>query len=52
LQRELRGHHKSLCEPQAPARSDGACACLHGPSQKTAILPGSALVKRPLRRKS
>jgi MerR family Zn(II)-responsive transcriptional regulator of zntA len=32
LQRELRGHYRSLCEPQAPPRSSAACSCLDGPS--------------------
>lgn len=52
LQRELQKHSASLCQPQAPARSGAACSCLDGPSQKAAILPATALVKRPLRRKS
>ena len=52
VQRELQRHYRSLCEPQAPPRSGAACSCLDGPSQKTAILDGAALVKRPLRRKS
>jgi len=52
LEQELRGHYASLCHPQAPRRPGAACACLDGPSQRTAVLPGTALVKRPLRRKS
>ena len=52
VQRELQRHFRSLCEPQAPPRSGAACSCLDGPSQKTAILPRAALVKRSPRRKS
>jgi len=52
LQRVLRGHYTPLCQPQAPARSGAACSCLDGPSHKTAILPATALVRRPLRRKA
>lgn len=52
LERELRGHYASLCQPQTPPRSGAGCSCLDGSSQKTLILPGSAPVKRPLRRKS
>jgi MerR family Zn(II)-responsive transcriptional regulator of zntA len=52
LQRELQGHYASLCRPQAPPRSSAGCSCLDGPAQKTAILPATALVKRPPRRKS
>ncbi len=52
LARELRSHHKSLSEPAVPRRSEAGCSCLDGPSQRSAVLPGAALVKGPLRRKS
>ncbi len=52
LQRELRTHHKSLCESPTPSRSDAGCSCLDGASEKTAILPRTALVKRSPRGKS
>ncbi len=52
LERELRGHFASLCHPQAPRRTGAACTCLDGSPQKTAVLPGTALVKRPPQRKS
>ena len=52
LQRELQRHHASLCGPQTPPRSDTGCSCLDGSPEKTAILPRTALVKRPPRRKS
>ena len=52
LHRELRGHYVSLCQPEAPPRSDRGCSCLDASPEKTAILPRTALVKRPLRRKS
>ena len=46
LQRELRSHYASLCQPEAPPRSDRGCSCLDGSPEKTAILPRTALVKR------
>ncbi|MFI5340601.1 MAG: MerR family transcriptional regulator [Candidatus Methylomirabilales bacterium] len=52
LRRELQGHYASLCRPQTPPRSDTGCSCLDGSSEKTVILPRTALVKRPLRGKS
>jgi DNA-binding transcriptional MerR regulator len=52
LQRELRTHHKSLCESSTPSPSDAGCSCLDGASEKTAIPPRTALVKRPPRGKS
>jgi DNA-binding transcriptional MerR regulator len=52
LERELRGHYASLCHPHAPPRSGAACSCLDGSSQKTAVHPGTTLVKRAPRRKS
>ncbi|MBI4737593.1 MAG: MerR family transcriptional regulator [candidate division NC10 bacterium] len=52
LQRELRRHYASLCQPQAQPPSGARCSCLDGASENTAILPGSRLVRRPLRRKS
>ncbi|MBI2000248.1 MAG: MerR family transcriptional regulator [candidate division NC10 bacterium] len=52
LRRELRRHYASLCQPQAQPPSGARCSCLDGASEKTAILPGTRLVKRPLRRKS
>ena len=52
LQRELQGHHTSLCQPVARLPSGGGCSCLDGPSRHTAILPRAALVRRPPRRKS
>lgn len=52
LERELRGHYASLCQPQAPRRNGAACSCLDGSPQQTAVLPGTALVKRPPRKKS
>jgi DNA-binding transcriptional MerR regulator len=52
LRRELQGHYASLCRPQTPPRSDTGCSCLDGSPEKTAILPRTALVKRPLRGKS
>ncbi len=52
LQQELRGHYASLSQPQPPPRSGAACSCLDGPSRKTALLPGTALVMRTPRRKS
>ena len=51
LQRELQGHYVSLSRPQTSPRSETGCSCLDVPSVKTAILPGGALVRRPLRRK-
>jgi len=50
LHRELRGHYLSLCKPEAPPRSGTGCSCLDGPPQRTAVLPRTALVKRPPRR--
>jgi hypothetical protein len=41
-----------LCQPQTPRRAGESCSCLEGSSQKTAILPVAAPVKRLLRRKS
>ena len=52
LQRELRTQHKSLCKSPTPSRSDAGCSCLDGASEKTAILPRTALVKRSPRGKS
>ncbi len=52
LQRELSEHYASLCQPEAPPRGDLGCSCLDATPQKTAILPRTALVKRPPRRKS
>ena len=52
LRRELRGHYVSLCSAQALPKSDAACSCLDGTSQKTPLPSGAALVKPPLRRKS
>ena len=52
LRRELRGHYASVCQPEAPPRSDTGCSCLDGSPEKTAILPRTALVKRSPRRKS
>jgi MerR family Zn(II)-responsive transcriptional regulator of zntA len=52
LQRELRGHYASLCQPEAPPRSDRGCSCLDASPEKTATLPRTALVKRSPRRKS
>ncbi len=52
LRRELRGHHASLCQPQAPARSGASCSCLDSPAQKTATLTATDLVKRFPRRQS
>ncbi len=52
LRRELRGHHASLCQPQAPARSGAICSCLDSPAQKTATLTATDLVKRFPRRQS
>ena len=50
LQRELRGHYASLCQPQTQPPSDAGCSCLDGAFQNTPILPAAALV-RPLRRR-
>lgn len=52
LRRELQRHYASLCGPQTPPRSDTGCSCLDGSSEKTAIPPRTALVKRPPRGKS
>ena len=52
LQRELQGHYASLCRPQPPPQSERGCSCLGEPSEKSTILPGTALVKRSPRRKS
>jgi len=50
LHRELRGHYLSLCKPEAPPRTGTGCSCLDAPPQRTAVLPRTALVKRPPRR--
>jgi MerR family Zn(II)-responsive transcriptional regulator of zntA len=52
LRRELRSHYASLCQPEAPPRSDTGCSCLDGSPEKTAIPPRTALVRRPPRGKS
>ncbi len=52
LQRKLRGHYASLCQAEAPSRSDTGCSCLDGSPEKIEILPRTALVKRSPRRKS
>ncbi len=52
LQRELRGHYASLCRPQAPRGEDTSCTCLEATPQESTSLPETALVKRPLRRKT
>ena len=52
LRRELQGHHAALCRPAAAPPTGVGCSCLDGASEKTAILPRDASVKRPPRRKS
>ena len=52
LRQELQRHVASLCRPQIPPGSDRSCSCLEEPSEKSAILPRIAPVKRPPRRKS
>ena len=52
LERELRGHYASLCQRQAKPPTGAPCSCLDTSPRKTTILPASALVRRPPRRKS
>jgi DNA-binding transcriptional MerR regulator len=52
LQRELQGHYASLCQSKTRPQGETGCSCLDGASEKTAILPRDASVKRPPRRKS
>ncbi len=52
LHRELQGHYASLCQSKTQPKSEAGCSCLDGASEKTAILPRIAPVKRPPRRKS
>lgn len=52
LQRELRAHSVSLCQPQAQSSSGAGCSCLDGLPRRRATLPAAALVKRPPGRKS
>jgi MerR family Zn(II)-responsive transcriptional regulator of zntA len=52
LQRELQGHYASLCQSKTQPQSEAGCSCLDGESEKTAILPRTALVKRSPKRKS
>jgi DNA-binding transcriptional MerR regulator len=52
LRRELQGHYASLCRSKTRPQSETGCSCLDGASEKTAILPRDASVKRPPRRKS
>ncbi len=52
VRQELKRHYASLCQPQTQSPGGADCSCLGGASENTVILPGGALVRRPLRRKS